>query len=114
MRASVGDLLAKLPGPAGERFVAAFAHGTMTVELYAPVGSDPQTPHGQDELYFIHAGRGGFELCGHRHEFRAGDAFFVPAGMEHRFVDFSADFAAWAVFYGPYLSESSDGGPARG
>ena len=26
---------------------------------------------------------------------------FVPAGVEHRFDDFSDDFAAWVVFFGP-------------
>jgi mannose-6-phosphate isomerase-like protein (cupin superfamily) len=117
MKASVDELLQRLPGPLtatwpeGERFVAAMAHGTMSVELYVPVGSDPQTPHGQDELYFIHAGHGRFDLCGHVHDFRPGDAFFVPAGMAHRFVEFSEDFATWVVFWGPFMGETSDGGP---
>ncbi len=26
---------------------------------------------------------------------------FVAAGAEHRFEDFTQDFAAWVVFYGP-------------
>ena len=30
-----------------------------------------------------------------------GEALFVPAGVEHRFEDFTDDFAAWVVFYGP-------------
>ena len=44
MKACASELLQRLPGPvtarwpAGERFVQAFAHGTMSVELYAPVG----------------------------------------------------------------------------
>ena len=33
--------------------------------------------------------------------FAAGDCFFVPAGVEHRFTRFSPDFAAWVVFWGP-------------
>ena len=62
MRAHVGELLARLPGPVtskwpgGERFVQAFSHGSMSVELYAPRGVDPQTPHAQDELYFVQGG----------------------------------------------------------
>ena len=36
--------------------------------------------------------------------FQHGDAnvlLFVPAGVEHRFTTFSADFKAWVVFFGP-------------
>ena len=63
-KASVAELLRRLPGkvsekwPEGERFVTALAHGSMSVELYAPAGVDPQSPHAQDELYFIHSGTG--------------------------------------------------------
>jgi mannose-6-phosphate isomerase-like protein (cupin superfamily) len=107
MKATAEELLARLPGkatqrwPEGERFVEAMAHGSMSVELYAPVGSDPQSPHKQDELYFIHSGSGTFRLGDVRLPFEPGTCFFVPAGMEHRFEHFSADFAAWVVFWGP-------------
>ena len=41
-------------------------------------------------------------VCGEeRQAFEPGEALFVPAGVEHRFVDFSEDFSAWVVFYGP-------------
>ena len=60
MNANLMDLLARLPGPEGQRFVHALGHGTMSVELYAPRGHDPQQPHAQDELYFIVSGRGTF------------------------------------------------------
>jgi len=112
LKASATELLARLPGkatakwPQGERFARAFAHGSMSVELYAPVGRDPQTPHAQDELYFIHLGSGEFVLEGERHAFGPGTAFFVPAGAEHRFERFTPDFATWVVFWGP------DGGEA--
>lgn len=107
LKASVAALLARLPGkasakwPQGERFARAFAHGTMSVELYAPSGTDPQTPHAQDELYFIHSGSGDFVLEGERHAFGPGTAFFVPAGAAHRFENFTPDFATWVVFWGP-------------
>jgi hypothetical protein len=31
---------------------------------------------------------------------------FVPAGHEHRFEDFTPDFATWVIFYGPDGGES--------
>jgi mannose-6-phosphate isomerase-like protein (cupin superfamily) len=101
MKASVEELFKALPGAKGERFVEAFAHGSMSVELYAPVGHDPQTPHEQDELYFIHSGTGKLMIGGIYHDFQPGMAFFVPAGVDHRFEDFSEDFSTWVVFWGP-------------
>ena len=46
-------------------------------------------------------GEGYFVNGTDRHRFRPGDLLFVPAGVEHRFEDFSADFATWVFFYGP-------------
>jgi mannose-6-phosphate isomerase-like protein (cupin superfamily) len=116
VKANADELLRRLPGkasaqwPLGERFVQAMAHGTMSVELYAPVAADPQTPHAQDELYFIHAGSGTFRLGDRRHAFGPGDCFFVPAGVPHRFQDFSRDFATWVVFWGPPGGEGATSG----
>ena len=107
MHVKAKELCACLPGsvtprwPMGERFVQAMAHGTMSVKLYAPQGVDPQQPHKQDELYFIQRGTGELVLQGERHTFGPGTAFFVPAGAEHRFENFSADFSTWVVFWGP-------------
>ncbi|CAN5750314.1 hypothetical protein BH24GEM1_BH24GEM1_26510 [soil metagenome] len=53
------ESLTQLPGPAGERYVELFRHGTLSVEL------------------------------------------FVPAGVAHRFEDFTDDLAVWVLFYGP-------------
>jgi mannose-6-phosphate isomerase-like protein (cupin superfamily) len=36
-----------------------------------------------------------------RREVQPGAFIFVPAGQEHRFESFSADFAVWVFFYGP-------------
>jgi mannose-6-phosphate isomerase-like protein (cupin superfamily) len=40
-------------------------------------------------------------IGGARYSFAPGDCFFVAAGAEHRFVEFSPGFCAWAVFWGP-------------
>lgn len=107
LKASITQLLQRLPGPRtvrwpdGERFAEAFANGSMSVELYVPVGADPQQPHDRDEVYFVMSGSGDFVLAGERCRFGAGDALFVPAGASHRFENFSADFSTWVVFYGP-------------
>jgi mannose-6-phosphate isomerase-like protein (cupin superfamily) len=93
--------LDQLPGPGGERYIELFRHGTLTVELYAPRGNDPQAPHTRDEIYVIASGTGRFQRGAEATAFGPGDILFVPAGEEHRFIEFSDDFATWVFFYGP-------------
>ena len=95
------DGLARLPDPKGERFVELFRHGTLSVELYAPRGRDPQSPHTRDEVYVVAAGQGRFRNGDDRHPFGPGDVLFVPAGVTHRFEDFSDDLVVWVFLYGP-------------
>jgi mannose-6-phosphate isomerase-like protein (cupin superfamily) len=83
------------------RFAEVFRHGTLVVELYAPRGKDPQSPHARDEVYIVARGSGVFFCDGKRGHFQAGDFLFAPAGIEHRFEEFTEDFATWVLFYGP-------------
>jgi len=85
-----------------------FEHGTLQVKMYRPVGQDAQKPHSRDELYVIARGSGWFVNGRERHPFQTGDVLFVPAGVEHRFEEFTDDFCTWVVFYGP------EGGEAPG
>lgn len=98
--------LARLPGPGGRRFAGVFGHGSLAIEVYAPRGADPQSPHTRDELYFVIAGRGTFVDGSERYPFEPGDLLFVPAGVVHRFEDFSHDLAVWVLFYGPEGGEA--------
>ena len=85
---------------------ASTREGNVRLGIYAPIDTDPQQPHEQDEVYIVVAGSGTFVVDGERAAFTTGDALFVPAGVEHRFEDFSDDFTAWVVFYGPPGGES--------
>lgn len=84
-----------------------FRHGSMNLRWYAPIGHDGQTPHEQDEVYAVASGRGSFRVGRVRLSFGPGDLLFVPAGVEHRFEDFSADFGAWVLFWGPSGGETA-------
>lgn len=95
------DVLARVADPHAPRAVPAFMHGSLQVKIYAPRGSDPQQPHPQDELYVVLKGRGQFACGEERWPFAEGDALFAPAGLAHRFEDFSGDLALWVFFYGP-------------
>jgi mannose-6-phosphate isomerase-like protein (cupin superfamily) len=105
---SVSDALSRLPGPNGERYVELFSHGTLSVELYAPRGADPQSPHTRDEAYVVVTGSGWFRNGEARHRFGPGDMLFVPAGVTHRFEEFTDDLAVWVFFYGPEGGERDE------
>jgi mannose-6-phosphate isomerase-like protein (cupin superfamily) len=104
---SLSDALSKGPPPIGNLAVPIFSRGSLTVELYTPVGHDPQKPHTRDEVYFVATGKGLFFDGEQRHSVEAGSFLFVPAGQIHRFEDFSSDFVVWVIFYGPEGGESN-------
>jgi len=82
-------------------FAKLFAHGSLSVEIYQPKEVDLQQPHTRDEVYVIISGKGEFINGAKRMTFAPGDFLFVPAGVTHRFENFSEDFATWVIFYGP-------------
>jgi mannose-6-phosphate isomerase-like protein (cupin superfamily) len=85
----------------GAIFTTLFEHGSLEVEVYRPIGVDTQQPHSRDEVYVIISGFGTFLNGDARQSFEPGEVLFVPAGVEHRFENFSEDFATWVFFYGP-------------
>lgn len=92
---------AALPPAPGRQWLETMRNGSMSAGLYAPRGFDDQKPHDQDEVYVVVAGSGTFARDGERRPFGPGDMIFVPAGMPHRFEDFTDDLTVWAVFWGP-------------
>lgn len=95
------ELLAK-----NSHFLTLFQHGSLSVEIYKPEKVDLQQPHSRDEVYVVISGSGEFLNNGKRTTFSVGDFLFVPAGVEHRFENFTDDFATWVLFYGPEGGES--------
>lgn len=98
---SLADAKEKLKMETELPFTALLHHGSMSIEYFAPKDKDTQQPHLQDEIYIIASGKSNF-ICGKEYfDCEKGDVLFVPAGMEHRFENFSDDFATWVIFYGP-------------
>jgi mannose-6-phosphate isomerase-like protein (cupin superfamily) len=71
-------------------------------------GTDEQSPHTEDEIYVITAGRarivGGPEDSGLA--VRAGSVVYVAAREPHRFVDITEDLAAVVLFAPPEESRA--------
>lgn len=106
-RLTPSSALAKLSDVTGRQFVSVFQHGSLQVEIYKPVKVDLQKPHPRDEVYIVISGSGLFINGETRHPFQASEVLFVPAGVEHRFENFTDDFAAWVLFYGPEGGETN-------
>jgi len=99
------EALALGPPPPCNPAVPVFAHGTLEVELYSPVGEDRQTPHERDEVYLVAQGSAPFFDGETRVRVEPGAFIFVAAGREHRFEESSPDLAVWVLFYGPVGGE---------
>jgi mannose-6-phosphate isomerase-like protein (cupin superfamily) len=97
----------------GKRKAPAAEQGTLRFFLSLPTPPNEQSPHEQDELYFVARGSGVLYHDGRRDAFAAGDTMFVAAGVEHHFEDFSEDLAIWVAFYGPAGGECPISPPSR-
>jgi mannose-6-phosphate isomerase-like protein (cupin superfamily) len=62
----------------------------LEVGVYVLVAPEPdgQQPHEDDEIYVVLEGHGTLEVRERTVELREGQATFVPAGAEHRFVGY--------------------------
>ena len=83
MHIQPSDALASLKNSPKE-YIELFQHGSLTVEIYVVI-----------------SGSGSFLNGNNTVEYKAGDFLFVPAGIEHRFINFTSDFSTWVFFYGP-------------
>jgi mannose-6-phosphate isomerase-like protein (cupin superfamily) len=107
MRQTPESALESLAGQPGAKSAELFRHGSLVLKVYRPVGTDLQTPHSRDEAYFVISGTGYFVNAGARQPFKPGEFLFAAAGAEHRFEDFTGDFATWVIFYGPEGGEAN-------
>ncbi len=75
----------------------------MSVGLYAlDAGeSDPQQPHGEDEVYFVVSGRASITVGMETTQVGRGSVVYVPAGVPHRFHHISEDLRVMVVFSPP-------------
>ncbi len=75
---------------------------SMSAGLYVlPAGGvDPQSPHKEDEMYYVIRGRARMLVGEEDQVVSAGSVVFVGAGVEHRFYDIEEELAV-LVFFAP-------------
>lgn len=66
--------------------------------------TDTQSPHKQDEVYYVAAGRAVLAVDGHDHPVEPGSVVFVKANAQHRFHSITEDLTT-LVFFAPAETE---------
>jgi mannose-6-phosphate isomerase-like protein (cupin superfamily) len=74
----------------------------LSVGLYSlPAGGvDPQSPHTEDEVYYVVKGRAQITVGDETRPVQAGSTVYVAANVEHRFHDIVEDLDI-IVFFAP-------------
>jgi mannose-6-phosphate isomerase-like protein (cupin superfamily) len=87
---------------AGLRYLEFLRVPDLSAGLYVleTGAADPQTPHSEDEVYVVMAGRCHFRVGPEEQEVGPGSVLFVPARIEHRFLQIRERLEA-LVFFGP-------------
>ena len=72
----------------------------LTLGLYVleAGGIDPQSPHTEDEAYYVVSGRGRIRVGDEDGAVGPGSIVFVAARVEHRFHDITEDLTILVVF----------------
>ena len=63
-------------------------------------GTDPQSPHTEDEVYYIASGRAQILVAEENRHVRAGSIVYVPKNIAHRFHSIEEDLTV-LVFFAP-------------
>lgn len=88
---------------AGGPYLEFIRGASLSVGLYVlPAGgTDEQSPHAEDEVYVVLAGRSRFTAADETRDAVPGDTIFVPAGVPHHFHDIVDELRLIVVFAPP-------------
>lgn len=91
---------------AGEEWREFFRVKALSLGVYAlkKGAVDTQSPHKQDEIYYVVAGRATLTVDGKAHAVEPGSVLYVAAHAKHRFHDITDDLTT-LVFFAPAYQE---------
>lgn len=97
----LGSLRQRLAAP-GVGYAEFVRRPDLSIGLYvlAAGGTDHQSPHYEDEAYFVVSGKARFTAGGEERAVSSGDTLFVPARVPHHFHDIEEELVLM-VFFGP-------------
>jgi len=90
----------------GELYHEFIRANRLSVGLYVleAGATDPQTPHTEDEIYYIVSGSAIVEVAGEDRPVSAGSVIYVDAHVDHRFHSITEDLSVIVVFAPPRRS----------
>jgi len=86
----------------GELYLQFISEKSLSVGLYELKAGeqDPQTPHGEDEVYYVVRGHATMGVGTEKQDVQRGSIIYVQAGFEHKFNDIKEDLEL-LVFFAP-------------
>ena len=106
----IGDAGTYTPPDGGDpnHWIVHLSSDDLSLGTYSiPAGGlDDQTPHTEDEIYVVQAGRAMLVTPSGTAAVGLGSVVFVPAGEAHAFTDVTEDLALVVVFAPPYGSRA--------
>jgi mannose-6-phosphate isomerase-like protein (cupin superfamily) len=86
----------------GRRYLEFLRVQAMSAGVYvlSAGGNDPQSPHKEDELYYVVRGRARMMIAKDKQTVKEGSVIFVAANVEHRFYDIEEELVV-LVFFAP-------------
>ena len=96
-------------GPVGARRFVEFSRAkdlSCGFYLLPADGEDHQSPHTEDEVYYVVRGKARFDSATGVVDVAPGDTLFVAAGEPHRFRDIVEDLVLLVVFAPAYRSRA--------
>jgi mannose-6-phosphate isomerase-like protein (cupin superfamily) len=110
--AELDDMVARARASSDSYAAAVLRSDLLSVGLYIlPAGgTDDQSPHGEDEVYYAVKGRAKIRVGEDDHPVKPGTVIFVPATAVHYFHDIKEELIL-VVFWAP--PEKSVGQPTK-
>jgi quercetin dioxygenase-like cupin family protein len=95
------DLL-KQVAAGNQRYLEFLRHPSMSMGVYrlAAGDTDRQSPHKQDEIYYVISGKAKLRVKEEVQPIQAGSILFVAAGDEHKFTEIEEELNL-LVFFAP-------------
>lgn len=90
----------------GELYHEFLRANRLSVGLYVlqAGATDPQSPHTEDEIYYIVSGAATIDVAGETRPVRSGSVIYVDAHVEHRFHTITEELKVIVVFAPPRRS----------
>ncbi|MBI3172462.1 MAG: cupin domain-containing protein [Chloroflexi bacterium] len=73
---------------------------SMGLYVLSAGGMDPQSPHSEDEVYYVVSGRGRIQVADEDRLVQMGSIVYVPKHVEHRFHSITEELKV-LVFFAP-------------